>query len=889
MTITDAGATTASASADSTVKKVKRRRKPIKSCAFCRQRKLKCDQRKPVCSSCKARNFYNCIYPVLNSLAPEQTPNHTEMVAHSNNVNESNHILSPLQSGSMDTNELLLKVQFLEQQISEMKNKSSPIASNEQEIVENRSQNSPITNNNNNNNNTFNFNYNRDESVFQNFDQHLPNPLNDYYFLQCKTSGRRIVYGPTSMRTNLHKHWSGFGHKFNQLWAKIKFERNKWKKSRNISNSTELKYIEQPNDTQFTTLLEKLCHDLPPYNKCLEIIKNFFDLSYDHLCLVNSALDRYKVINDFYTYFIPDSDNLLPNGDKPIKNLLAGSKKNYYKVAVIVQIIALRYFYQNCPESIDLFFLYLLGQISAKVFFIERLQFMLLRCYYLKIYTSDCDSSNVINIVGDMVVTAVTMGLDRDINTIYKDQEHVLGNLKSVRNLWKMIIFLDLECSFQTGRPLLLHDIDLDYLNYNDIVCDDPHLTKIMRMTKMGRRILMSLNSKRGTPKFQSLVEHIIDFMERELPPISLFVNSEKLAQVSFSDVRVVSFCLELILCLNALNSAVNKSICAENRHKVIHISLIAFHMLQAVTDRCFQLDKEQFPEMFSQASSNLTPYFSQAIWFAAGLLPSVSTIFCSILYYRLTVFINNDFLFYNQQHITWNPNTLRISDKGISILDAFDIYNKLTDKWLYPDNPLKKQIMDNSYFFMVTNALQLTFRKVLLKCIEYRKITEDAWLSQLNDSIQSNPDSYLNDSKRKNLQEMLDENLIRNESIAKGVCPISKIMNAQQIQMKTDENNCPKNLETCRSINNSVDFFKKDSKKIRNDFTTYSGPVSPNYSDDGKDMTHNIEDNNKKLISEKESAMLQQITDEFWSNYNTGWEELLNQTDVHELFDHYI
>ena len=64
---------------------------------------------------------------------------------------------------------------------------------------------------------------------------------------------------------------------------------------------------------------------------------------------------------------------------------------------------------------------------------------------------------------------------------------------------------------------------------------------------------------------------------------------------------------------------------------------------------------------------------------------------------------------------------------------------------------------------------------------------------------------------------------------------------------------------------------------------------MSPNYSDDGKDMTHNIEDNNKKLISEKESAMLQQITDEFWSNYNTGWEELLNQTDVHELFDHYI
>lgn len=883
--------------ANGTVKKVKRRRKPIKSCTFCRQRKLKCDQKKPVCSSCKSRNLYNCTYPTISSFTPKKIANSIEIINSSNNADENNNNISSLPSSSMNINELLSKVQLLEQQIFEMKNNpidnqilktdiSSPVISNEQIRNENQSPNLTI---NNNNDSTHNINYSNNENIFQNFDQHLPNPLNDYYFLQCKTSGRRIVYGPTSMRTSLHKHWSGFAHKFNQLWAKIKFERNKWKKSRNISNLNELKYIEQQNDTQFSSLLERLCHDLPPYNKCLEIIKNFFDPSYDHLRLVNSTLDRYKVVNDFYTYFVPDSENLLPNGDKPIKNLLAGSKKNYYKVAVIIQIITLQYFYQSCPESINILSLYLLGQVSPKVFFIERLQFMLLRCYYLKTYVSDCDSSNSINIISNMVSTAITMGLDRDINTIYKDQEHVLGNLKSIHNLWKMIVFLDLECSFQVGKPLLLHEIDLDYLDYNDILCEDPHLTRIMRMTKMGRQILKCLNSKKGTPKFQALVEHIINFMEKELPPISFFVDAEKLAEVSFSNMRVASFCLELILCLNSLNSALKKSVNIELRDKAIHMSLIAFHMLEAVTNRCFQLDKERFSEMFTHVSWNLTPYFSQAIWFATGLLPRASIIFCSILYYRLTVFANNDFLFYNQKHTTWNPNTLRIGNTGISVLDAFDIYSKLIDKWLYPNNPLKKQIMDNSYFFMVTNTLHLTFRKVLIKCMEYRKITEDTWISQLNNSIQSNPDTCLSDSKTKNLQEMLDENLIKNESTAKGVCPISMIMNSQQIQMKTDENNYPKNQEFYGSIDNHTDFSKKDPRRIRNDFTTYLGPVSPNYSDDGKSITKNIENEHKKLIDEKESAILQQVTDEFWSNYNTGWEELLKQTDVHELFNHYL
>lgn len=43
-------------------KEKRRRRKAIKSCAFCRRRKLRCDQKRPRCSTCIARKLPECVY-----------------------------------------------------------------------------------------------------------------------------------------------------------------------------------------------------------------------------------------------------------------------------------------------------------------------------------------------------------------------------------------------------------------------------------------------------------------------------------------------------------------------------------------------------------------------------------------------------------------------------------------------------------------------------------------------------------------------------------------------------------------------------------------------------------------------------------------------------------
>lgn len=866
---------------DTGIRQVRRRRKPAKSCSFCRQRKLKCDQKRPICSSCKSRNLSSCNYPVTDALIQNKT---------NDSPNDNSRLFNEhLNAHVMDNTTLMMKVHSLERQIDEI-SKNSPTINFDgtNSIVSNSSSNSSSggmsSSTTRSPKSTVSTMANAHHNIFQNFNQHLPNPLADFYYLQRKSSGRRILYGATSVRTTLFKHKFGFGKKYDQLWQKVKLERTEWKKQHNTPTLVELDLVEKPTDSTFDTLLDRLCFDLPPYNKCIEIINLFFDPTLKDLSLVNSTLDKNKVINDFYTCFIPDSKHLLPNGDRKIKMLLAGNKKNYYKVGTIVQIITLRHFYQNCPESVDRFSIYLLGQCSAKIFFIERLHFLLLRCYYLKTYRATGDDSNTINLITNLVSTAITIGLNRNIDQVYEGQENVVGSLQSLKNLWMIIVFLDLECSLRSGRPLKLDSIDLDYQSDAVLFDGDLQLNKLSKMTRLGRKIMKCIFARRGSPKFQGLVDYIIDFMERELPNISYFMEPESLAQVGLDDIRIVTFCLEMILCLNDLNFAINGDIGLRLRNSSIHITLIAYHVLAAATQRCFQLDRENFPEMFTESSSDITPYVVQSIGYTIGILPRVTSIFCAVVYYRLTIFLNNDFLFYNQKPFRWNFKNLRASEEEISVLFSLDIHEKLCERWLRPKDPVEKNIMVNSYYFVITNAMQSTLRRVLEKCLEYRKRAEEAWVSQLGDEIKLDVGAYPAGATAKEFEALMVHQIRPNKDITEVSCPISTITNTNKTTNK--------DIETDSSINyanyglhasKDPSLGKGDNNQVASvQVGTFGKP--PNYAET-LDSTQD-KSNNRKLSEEKEAEMLQQITDEFWSSYNSGWEELLNHTNPHDIFN---
>ena len=42
------------------------------------------------------------------------------------------------------------------------------------------------------------------------------------------------------------------------------------------------------------------------------------------------------------------------------------------------------------------------------------------------------------------------------------------------------------------------------------------------------------------------------------------------------------------------------------------------------------------------------------------------------------------------------------------------------------------------------------------------------------------------------------------------------------------------------------------------------------------------------KNHAKSQLEIIQMLTDEFWANYNSGWEELINQSEFSTLFDDY-
>ena len=166
-------------------KKTQKRRKPIRSCAFCRKRKLRCDRQKPICSTCKTKGRSDCIY--------------TEEFAH--------RVESGELFGSTPNVELLKRIEDLEKRVGDKQKGKQYTTMNTKP---------------------------------------LRNPYARFYYLECKNSGRRIMYGPTSLRTYLSNDDNRFVNTYNQLWSKVKIERNRWKAKHKWTMKPESRLLEGP-------------------------------------------------------------------------------------------------------------------------------------------------------------------------------------------------------------------------------------------------------------------------------------------------------------------------------------------------------------------------------------------------------------------------------------------------------------------------------------------------------------------------------------------------------------------------------------------------------------------------------------------------------------------
>lgn len=648
----------------------KTRRKLIKSCAFCRKRKLRCDQKKPICATCSQRRFSTCIYPSYDASEQIFGP-------------------EPVQIPSAEDD--------LRRRIAELETKL------------------------------------REAQLSDNEVEKVPNPLRDLFWLQTKDNGRRIIFGPTAMRTFVMKSnkWG-----FLELWRKVKIARDQLKRKTGHTMLKENCLVEVPFTERTTShlplnLVQETCAALPSYETILRLLTVFFEEK--NLFEINEMLDQKKVIDDFRTAFVAGPPLPLTS-ERPIVNILPFAKKNYYPVGVIIGILSLVYYRVKIPTEIERFLVFLTGLSTAKVMYVERIQMLFLRYYYRASVSGCPDSSHYMILVNSLVQEAVQMGLNRPIRTVFKDQETHVGRLDILENLWCWILIADFDVAFHGGQSLQV----TPELIHNDNFFNDDSRTSyglLKRFLKMVRPMVHSVYGK-YKPDLEAHEEKIIDFIETELPPIWFLTEAKRVDAFSIVEERVLCHLLSMLLSFNGLRFLVYGEVSARLKNGGLLTSMISFIVCINLLHYAHEQDMKSCPPLTQNDSKELGPHLTRAVTTTAKLLARAISMFYGIAYYKLTLFESG--LMIANPHINeqiCDFKTLRVqSDMHLSLMGSFELFRNMFDG-LLSDRLFRMNVL-RSYSLTIFFTMERVGRVIIDKVLEYRTSAENAWIAQFQKDL---------------------------------------------------------------------------------------------------------------------------------------------------------
>ena len=956
------------------VKKPKsKRHKPIRSCSFCRKRKLKCDQQKPICSSCKSRELSECIYTDnsnCGSSPVNNTSNDSRSRKSSNTKRGSPNIttLGVAEYSSAPLRDSLSNMQF-------------PTM-----VLYNNSAGSPVTQASPT---TSHFSFYEGhvtadvpniaqsiassnvegsvESVRSSVEEQIPNPFRNYYYIQCKDNGRTISYGPTSLRTFIMRNNWGFKDKYIQLWKKIKLERNNWKKKYMASSSDELNLLELDLGSS-VSILNDILPCLPDYDSIKGYINDFFDEKNSNLYESNTFLDKRKILYDLEFSFI---QNRVGN----IIQLKPTGKKNYYKIAVILMILVFTKFRHNIPVQIMRLIVFLTGLVSPKTSYIERAQFLLQRVFYISCFAQKGDESSLIGIMSQLTTSAKTLGLHLNIREIYKNRELVVGSCESIENLWTWALYFDFELSLRMGKQL---DIDLETFNdinyqddnslalYGDVMNNEfglnrddqrpeycmipktlslllnngsgtdnasgpkfPSSTKpairdftkeksffgkMRRFLFLVRPMICEFYRKTGTPR---VVEHgqiLLKFLEDELKPIKYATDPDLISELTFGDLRLMLTILDIITIFYSVGFVLlnHRSLLLKNISIQTH--LLTFAIFKNFVNHCFELDEKYFPEMVHPSYNHLTPYLTACLGVSLHPVLESLGVFYAFFFLKATLFENGIFVSNDMTEVEWDMTSFNVpTDKSISLITTFNMYKKIFEDWISYDKANKrgfelKNLILRSYSGLILITLEKTYRIIVEKALEYRKKIESTLITKgvCNKRGHVNGlelrEDFSSDSPKLEV-ESVNGPIGNSEPIGARQAYQSYLQYQVQLQeqnqilglrkhieslKKKDRNISKVANEATNTVGSSINADPHNNTSNNNSYTVPNDSENP----DGTNVVPpysgqpTIFASRGEKISAAETEVAQKLVDDFWSSYNTGWEQLLN--DSESLFQNF-
>lgn len=700
---------------DKDTKVPRRRRKVVKSCTFCRKRKLKCDHGKPMCKQCMDRKLPNCIY--TDDFNFQLTTD--ELFSSAPNV------------------ELMQRVKELESRLAELRqNLADQQPQRQQQGPTPPSSISCSTNSTNSNCVSATIPMCCGAIKLQpSPEDSQNNPLWEYRILYS-AKGQSIVFGPTSWRTMVAAQGERFQQEYKKLWEMIKPERDRWvvqnlSPSQIKSSASDVLLSTNENDT----LINAVCKYLPSYGEIEEALNEFFD-GYMHDFL--QILDKDKVLKDFRQCVIPSERTFVGFG-QPVAQLLAPENDgNFYKVAVVLIIMYTVKTNGNMPPVVDKFFLSLSAiNTAAKLNFVERAQFLLLR-YFCKVYCpNECsETPQVANLVGELCECSCTLGLS-NADWWYRDKQEIAGPLYTLRNMWYWTLYADIAVSFEMGKSLFISDDQFDpaiTFSTSESHSASPmdsaaslqevleggslrgrRLSLLLEYLQLGRHCVTEINSRSASGNIEHISNELIAFVEQRLLPIKNYTCRLMLQKTDMFDIVVLAPVLGMLLNLHNVARIALKSTNTLTKNRIIKFGLLSLSLC-VNTILCMFERETPGPKGLVLALLLINP-----------LLMRVLTEMYALFFFRLTLFERGIVIASDQGIRDLGLHTLDVPlEDYYSFNKSTALFREIIDQLFDPSRSQLQKAISQSYQLTTSLALERVSRTVFDKGCTSRTITEN-------------------------------------------------------------------------------------------------------------------------------------------------------------------
>lgn len=673
-------------------KQPRKRRKLVKSCTFCRKRKLKCDHKKPMCQQCKIRKLPECIYidgynyQITTDDLFKDLPN-IELVK---KIKELEEVVSKLENEKGD---LLLNIDNLNKN-------DNGVDKDQQQLTPNSIITGSVTN----------------SITFDNSDDRN---LLSYFTSNRWQNNQNTIFGPTSWRTLVTADSEKFQLEFMKLFEKIQ------------PSPLKFKHVIADPVTSVNSGITKVSifNDLPKFNDIKLCIDHYFNGPIHELF---SILDYEKTIKDLNTCFLKNSLT-----DKITNIVTPSGDTNFYKSGIILMIVCICYYTYKIPLSVQNFINTLAGRSSSNINFVERAQFLCLRCFF-EIYHNQYslwDGSQSVDIVAELCQCCITLGLN-DVNKFYKGKEYLVGNLNSLRNTFHWACFADISVSFDMGKSLFINE---NVFCSSDYYIDENLEPKIIRKCRLMRRFFSivrpCLNDVNGVKKFtksiDSYVEEIEIFVNEEFSPIENYTKFGALFNNDIFDVMLLSMCLGLLFNLENIKRSFFKDMTFKTKNSLHKYGLLSLSLCVNTIRSMYCADKKIYPTC-TQNPTRLSPYVNITLLLVNPLFVRVLSETYSIFLARLTLTEHGYLLLECDSKKNISLNDLHVdTDDYYSFAILYQEFRNIIDQLFHPDCHELRVILGTSYPFLSILALERVGHVLFDKGLESRTETESSWHKQ--------------------------------------------------------------------------------------------------------------------------------------------------------------